>query len=216
MLLNRYRQYDIFFIRSILDQLKVKIDVTLSNDFFHYAKLKSFQVSYLEFMAPGSNKQPELMQFLDLLKGEQFLLLPLPLDTESFESISKEDALNELMEELDPKSKSDIKRNFDFFLEKLNVEEKGTFPLLFENKKNLKEFLGSENEDVEHYFIGCNLLFPVEMDWFLIFDYDIYVTHFIYQGDQYKDIRHNEKVAHLRYSLDEVNAIIAEYHDTEH
>jgi len=209
-MLEKYKEYDLSLIEVILENLKQKVDIGLESDDFNYVKDKLYKTDYLKYIVPGSVDIEKLSIILKLLNEEQYLLLQLPLDKTVLECSSKEDIFNKLVEYLDCDSASELVNNESFYMERMITDGSNNFPLLFKNDDSLDKFFTKNSEEIEHYFIGNVLLFPINMNWFMHFDYDLGAIHFTYKNNIIEKIKSNIELKKLIHSANEINQLIIE------
>ncbi|QAA81956.1 hypothetical protein EI546_09620 [Aequorivita sp. H23M31] len=209
-MLDEYKEYDLSFIEVILENLKRKVDIKLESDDFNYMKDKSYTTDYIKYIVPGGVDIEKLITILKLLNEKPYLLLQLPLDKTTLEYTSKGEGFNELVEKLDRYTASEMVDNKSFFIKKMINKENSSFPLLFKSDNSLKDFFTKKSEEIEHYFISNVLLFPINMSWFMYFDYDLGAIHFTYKNDVMDKIKNNRELKNLTFSDDEIDQLIVE------
>lgn len=209
-MLDEYRKYDLSLIEVILDNLEREVDIKLESNDFNYIKGKSYTTSYIKYIVPGSEDIEKLITILKLLNGKPYLLVQLPLDKTTLDYTSKEDRFNELIEKLDCDTAAEFMGNEDFFKSRMINYEGSSFPLLLKSNNSLEDFFTKESEEIEHYFISNVLLFPINMRWFMLFDYDLGAIHFADKNDVIDKIHNNRELKNLIYSDDEIDQLIIE------
>ncbi len=209
-MLNEYRKYDLSFIEVILENLIEKVDIRLESNDFNYIKDKTYTTDYIKYIVPGSMDIEELLSILKHLKEEQYLLLQLPLDRTSLEHTSKKDAFNELVDSLDCDTATELVNNESYYIDRMIDDDNSHFPLLFKSEDLLESFFAEKSEEVEHYFIGNVLLFPISMNWFMHFDYDLGAIHLTYKNDVVDKIKSSIELKNLTYSDDKISQLIIE------
>lgn len=211
---NTYKKYNTSFIEVILERLKQVYDIELKSDDLNYIKDETYKRDYLKYSVPGSDSIEKLIAVFEILEGQQFLLTYLPLNKIVLTPSSKDGAFDELVEGLNFDTKKEIIENKDYFIKQMGKHDPyNDFPLLFKNKTQLIEFFLMKDEEIAHYFIGNTLLFPINMNWFMHFDYDLYAIHFAYKNNVLEDIERNIEFKGLVYSANEVEQLINDAND---
>lgn len=209
-MLEDYRKYNFSVIEVILENLCSIYDVKLESKKFNYIKNNTYKTDYIKYIVPGSNEIEKLLLILDHLKEESYLLLHLPLDEIKLDKSSMEDAFNKLLDSLNPEIASEVLENKKFYKEKMIHNEHDFLPLLFKNKDLLDRFFEKNGTEIENYFIGNVLLFPLSFNWFIHFDYDLEAIHFTYKNQLFELIKSIPILNSLTYSNDEINDLIIE------
>lgn len=200
MKFKEYRDYNIAFIEVILERIKHKVDVDLNAANYDYFLDKSYKTVYMKYCMPGNAECDILVKVFNSFKNDQYLLLPLPFCTSDLKTIKDEDAFNFLIENLHPDIALNIIEDKKYYMEKMGSDHENCFPLLFENNSTLMDFFSFGGEEKDLYFIGNILLVPLSMDWFMLFDYDLEVTHFSFGPTMKKLAGSNEYMIKLIYS----------------
>lgn len=208
---EKYKKYSDSFLEVVLKEVDRRIDLKLNSSDFNYVRDESYGTYYFKYMVPGNGDINKLISLLKVLKGEgdRYMLLPLPWN-ETFQKYkTKEESLDELINEFDQIISDEIIENRGAYLAKMKVSNTNdSLPLFFERFLELDAFLNLASDDVEHYFIGTLLLFPLNLEWFMIFDYDLFAIHFIVGDECFSRLREDFKSNEFMYSKTQVEQLI--------
>lgn len=207
---NNYRQYNISFIEVILHRLTQLFDVELTDNSFKYSKKIDFITKYLKYIVPGKKDISKLIELFELFDQDQFLLLALPINNFKLDVSTTESSQKNILDSLDSNIRKEIKYNNNNFIDNMvNHDSLNDFPLLFNNRNSLITFFEKKDEELEQYFIGNLLLFPIRMDWFLLFDYDLFAIHFCYNENVEKE-KYFTKISELIHTKKDIQQLIKE------
>lgn len=208
---NNYKKYNTSFIEVILERLNQIYDLDLNADNFNYIKSNSYKLEYLKYIAPGNFEIEKLITIIKSFEESQFLIIYLPYKIQSLKPILSDNAWDEFIQNFNFSIREEFK------LSKKEMEKQmgepdpfNNYPLLFKDKFFLVNFLLSEEEEIEHFFMNNILLFPINMVWFMHFDYDLGAIHFAYKNEVFENIQNQKGLNSLIYSRDQVNQLIIE------
>ncbi len=211
MALNEYRKYNTSLVEVVLERLKSLYDVELESHDFDYIKSSEYTLTYLKYVAPGNGDIDVLLDILNLFNENKYLIVNLPLAHLELNTASKEDSFDEILEKFDVDVKEEVLKNKETPISQMSDHDPyNNYPLLIENMHLLTRFFSEDSEEIEHYFIGDVLLFPIDMNWFLHFDYDLGAIHFASKNHILEEIRNGIDLDKITYSVDEVNQLISE------
>jgi hypothetical protein len=209
--LKKYREYDESFVEVVLDGLKNFYDVEMKSNDFNYVKDSNYALEYLKYSAPENGDIDKLVEIFQLFHECKFLIISLPLRIRSLEPSSREDSFDELVEGFDVDIKPEIIRNRRTIMNQMDKHNPfNNYPLLIKDKVSLENFFLDKDEEIQHFFIGDVLLFPINMDWFMHFDYDLGAIHFASKNHIIEEIKNGIDLDEISYSTDEVNQLISE------
>lgn len=212
-LLSIYKKYNPSFVEVILEGLGRIYDINLESNNFNYLRSSGYSLKYLKFISPGTTNKDlqKLISIINGLDGNQYLIIYLPFKMKKLEPSSEEDAFDELIEGFSYKIREEIIKKKNVIENQMGkYDSYNAYPLFFNDKSSLKEFLLSKEEEIEHYFIGNVLLFPINMNWFMHFDYDLGAIHFAYKNYVMDKIKNNRELKNLTFSDDEIDQLIIE------
>ena len=212
-LLNIYKEYNPSFVEVILEKVKDIYDLDLESNNYNYLRSSEFRLKYLKFISPGSTKRDlqKLISIIDDLNGSQYLITYLPFKIKKLEPASKEKEFDKLIEGFNYDIKEELIKKRDSIESKMGEHDPfNHYPLLFKDKASLKKIILSDEEEIELYFIGNVLLFPISMEWFMHFDYDLGAIHFTYKNDVVDKIKSSSELKELTYTNDRISQLIIE------
>lgn len=210
--LDKYRKYNTSFIEVIIDKLKHIYDISLISDNHFHVKNTNYKVSYLRYMAPVTEQLENLISIFEILEGSRFLLLSLPYEIELLSPQSKNQAFDGFVGKLHIDIQPEILKKTNFYKSRMEKHDPyNHYPIYLEGKSTLKSFFLSSEEDIVNSFIGNTLLFSLNMEWLMHFDYDLGAIHFIYKDNAIQKIIENDVLRELIFTDKEMDDLINDY-----
>ena len=163
--LNKYRKYDKVYMDVLMEGISNVFDIRLEDHKNDYLKSEDYCLKYLKYFLLYDNFPKEVREFIDQIdNSESFVFLFLPSDLEGIKEIDIEGSLNELEIQFGKEAKELTKENL-----MLPINYKVGWPLFFNNKTCLLEFLELKEEDRDHSFSLPVIIFPIFLKLVLVF-----------------------------------------------